>query len=155
MVDISAETWNKAEVSVIRVHENDDVNKTLLQLLCICDLSKRSGCKNIYDLIDKGIKGKYNVKKMNELTKHQIRKYKIDKARLFKGSKHSMYVHEDIAISMIVQSRLSNPKMIKFRSDLGFNQINLTLKKRTISSNTLIKSIFCRKNRGAAQSLEK
>ena len=23
MVDISAETWNKAEVSVIKIHEND------------------------------------------------------------------------------------------------------------------------------------
>ena len=66
---------------------------------------------------------------MNELTKPQIRKYKIDRARLFKGSKLSMYVHEDIAISIIMQSRLSNLKIIKFRSDLGFNQINLILKK--------------------------
>ena len=33
MVDISAETSNKAEVSVIRVQENDDVNKTRLLLL--------------------------------------------------------------------------------------------------------------------------
>ena len=33
MVDISAETWNKAGVSVIRVHENDHVNKTLFKLL--------------------------------------------------------------------------------------------------------------------------
>ena len=35
---------------------------------------------------------------MNELTKHQIKKYKIDRARLFKDSKHFIYVHEDIAI---------------------------------------------------------
>ena len=41
MVDISAETWNKAGVSVIRVHENDNVNKTLFQLLCISDVEKR------------------------------------------------------------------------------------------------------------------
>ena len=27
-VDISTETWNKAEASVINIHENDDVNKT-------------------------------------------------------------------------------------------------------------------------------
>ena len=40
-----------------------------------------------------------------------------------------MYVNEDIAIIMIMQSRLSNPKTIKFRSDLGFNQINLILRK--------------------------
>ena len=66
---------------------------------------------------------------MNDLTKEQIRKYKIDKARLIKGSKRSMYVHEDILISIIMQSRLSVPKPIKFRADLGFNQINLILKK--------------------------
>ena len=38
MVDISAKTWNKAEVSIIKIHENDNANKTL------------------YDLIDKEIK---------------------------------------------------------------------------------------------------
>ena len=31
MVDISAETWNKVGVSVIRMHENDHVNKTLFK----------------------------------------------------------------------------------------------------------------------------
>ena len=41
-----------------------------------------------------------------------------------------MYVNEDIAIIAIMQSTLSNPKTIKFRSDLGFNQINLILKKK-------------------------
>ena len=50
-------------------------------------------------------------------------------------------VSEVIAVPIIMQTRLSNPKTIKFRSDLGFNQINLILKK-TISCNTTIKSIF-------------
>ena len=40
-----------------------------------------------------------------------------------------MYVHEDILIPIIIQSRLSGWKAIKFRSDLGFNQINMLLKK--------------------------
>ena len=40
-----------------------------------------------------------------------------------------MYVHENIAITIIMQSRLSDSKIIKFRTDLGFNQINLILKK--------------------------
>ena len=40
IVDISAETWNKAGVSVIRVHENDNVNKTFLKLICISDVKK-------------------------------------------------------------------------------------------------------------------
>ena len=47
---------------------------------------------------------------MNDLTKQQIRKYKIDRARLIKESKHSTYVHEDILIPIIMQSRLSDPK---------------------------------------------
>ena len=29
MVDISAETWNKAEVALINIHQYDNVNKTL------------------------------------------------------------------------------------------------------------------------------
>ena len=70
---------------------------------------------------------------MNDLTKQQITKYKIDSVRLIKSSKHSMYIYEDILIPIIMQSSLSDSKTIKVRTDLGFNQINLILKKRTIS----------------------
>ena len=35
---------------------------------------------------------------MNDLTKQQIRKYKMNWAKLIKGSKHPMYVREDISI---------------------------------------------------------
>ena len=129
MVDISVETWNMAGVSVIRIYENDNVNKTVLLLLCTSDISKRWGGRNIYDLIDKEIKGKYGVKKMNELTKQQIRKFKIDRSRLIKDSKEPTYVSEDIVIPIIMQTRLSKPETIKFRSDLGFNEISLILKK--------------------------
>ena len=66
-----------------------------------------------------------------------------------------MYVSDVIAIPIIMQSTLSNPKAIKFRSNLGFNQINLILIKKTINSNTIIKSIFCRKNRATSQNLKK
>ena len=41
VVDISAETWNRAEVSVIKIRKNDNVNKTLLKLLFISDFVKR------------------------------------------------------------------------------------------------------------------
>ena len=41
-----------------------------------------------------------------------------------------MYVHEDITITIIMQSRLSGPKTIKFRSALGYNPINQILKKK-------------------------
>ena len=94
MVGISAETWNKARVFLIKVHENDNVNKTLFKLLCISDVKNRWSGKNLYDLIDKESKGKCEVENMNDLTKQQIRKYKIDRARLIKGSEHSMYVME-------------------------------------------------------------
>ena len=144
MVDIKAETWNKPEVAAIKIQENDNVDKTVLLFLCISDLGKRSSCKNIYDLIDEETKGKYQVKNMNELTKQQIRKFKIDRARLIKDSKHSMYVHEDIAISIIMQ-RLSNPKMINFRSDLGFNQVNLILKKEQSVVIPLLKAFSAEK----------
>ena len=50
------------------------------------------------------------VKNMRDLLKPQIRKYKIDRARLFRSNRHSMYVDEDIAITIIMQSRLSDPK---------------------------------------------
>ena len=74
MVDIGIETWNKAEVSVINIHENDNANKTLLKLICISDIAKRRGGKNLYDLIDKEIKGKCGVTSTSDLTKQQIRK---------------------------------------------------------------------------------
>ena len=61
--------------------------------------------------------------------KSDLRKCKIDRVRLIKGSKHSMYVSEDVLIPIIKQSRLSDLKAIKFRSGLGFNKINLILKK--------------------------
>ena len=69
VVDIDFNTWNKAGVSVIRGHEHDNVNKILLRLLCICDLNKKWGGKNIYDLTVKEIIGKREVENMNELTK--------------------------------------------------------------------------------------
>ena len=128
VLEITKETWNKAKVSVINIYENDDVNKTLLKLLCISDAKEKWDGKNLYYLIDKDIKGKYGVKIMSDLTKQKIRKYKIDRARLIKGSKHSMYVSQDILVTIIMQSKLSNLKTIKFRADLGFNQINLILK---------------------------
>ena len=69
MVDISAEAWKKAEVSVIKIHENDDVNKTVLLLFCVSDAKKRWVGENLYVLIDKEIKGKCWVTKMSDLTK--------------------------------------------------------------------------------------
>ena len=59
-------------------------------------------------MIDKEIKGKYGAENKSDLTKQQIRKYKIDKAILIKGNKHSMNVSEDVLIPIKIQSRLSD-----------------------------------------------
>ena len=91
---------------------------------------------------------------MSGLTNQQIRKYKIDRARFVKGSKHSMSVNGVILIPILMQRRLSDSKTIKFRSDLGFNQINLILKKEQSVLIPLLKA-FSVKNRPAAQSLRK
>ena len=90
MFDISAETWKKAEVSVIEIHENDDVNKTVILLFCVSETKKRWGGENLYALIDKEIKGKCGVTKMSDLTKQQIKKDKKDKEKMIRGSKHSI-----------------------------------------------------------------
>ena len=77
--------WKK-RISLIKVHENDDVNKILLLLLFVSDMGKTWGGKNIYDRIDTEIKGKYNVKK-NEWAyrttneKIQNRQIKVDKGQ--------------------------------------------------------------------------
>ena len=49
-VDTSAETWNKTGVAVVKVHENDGVNKKISIITCIFDIGKRWGSTNIYDL---------------------------------------------------------------------------------------------------------
>ena len=56
-----------------------------------------------------------------------------------------MYVHENIAITIITQSRLPDSKIIKFRTDLGFNQINLILKKEESVVIPLLTTFFAEK----------
>ena len=77
---------------------------------------------------------------MSEVTKQQIRKYKTNRSILIKGSKESMYFHEEILVSIMMQSRLSNPEIIKFRIDLGFNQIDLILTKEQSVVTPLLKA---------------
>ena len=43
---------------------------------------------------------------MNDLINQQIGRYKIDRSRLIKGSKQSMYISEVFAIPIIMQTRL-------------------------------------------------
>ena len=97
MVDVSAVTWINAEVSVKKIHDN--VNKTLKITLLLWHCKNIVRQKYVWPDWQKKTKEKYGVKNINELTKPQIRKYKIDRARLFKGIEQYMYVHEDITIS--------------------------------------------------------
>ena len=86
------------------------------------------------------------VLKMKGLTKQQIMKHKIDRSRLIKGIAKSMHIHEAIiVISIIMQTRLSKPKTIKFCSVLGFNQINLILKKEQLVVIPLIEVFYAEK----------
>ena len=91
---------------------------------------------------------------MNELTKELIRKYQIDKSRLIKGSEHYMFVHKVIAIPIIIQTRLSKPETIKFITDLGFNQINLILKKEQSVIIPLLKAFSAEKIKPQHKALE-
>ena len=40
-----------------------------------------------------------------------------------------MYTNKEIVLAIVMQIRLSNPKLINFRSKLGFNQLHIVLKK--------------------------
>ena len=62
MVDISVEAGNKAEVSVINVHENDNANKRLLKLLCISNRKKRGVVKIFMTWLMKKLKENTRLK---------------------------------------------------------------------------------------------
>ena len=43
MIDISAKTWIKAEVSVRQIHENDNVNKTVFYCYFVFLMQQKMG----------------------------------------------------------------------------------------------------------------
>ena len=47
MVDIGAKTWIKAEVSVIQIHENDNVNKTVFYYYFVFLMQAKDGVVKI------------------------------------------------------------------------------------------------------------
>ena len=62
VLEITKETWNKAKVSVINIYENDDVNKTLLKLLCISDRKKDGVVKILMTWLIKKLKENMKLK---------------------------------------------------------------------------------------------
>ena len=121
IVKISTMTWNNAGVDVIIIHYRGE-DKPVFWLR-IKDIGRELDVENIYDLIDKEIKGKFET---NNLTDEQIRKYKRYGLQSIENTK-IMYAHEDIVTSIIMHCRISTPKSIEFRSRLGFNQYDITL----------------------------
>ena len=78
------------------------------------DVKKTLDVKNIHDLVDKEINGKF---KTNNLIDEQTKKYKRHGSELVDGEKF-VHAHEDIIIPVIVHFR--TPESCKFK--LGFKQ---------------------------------
>ena len=74
MVDIRAKTWINAEVSVIKIHDN--VNKTLLKLLCISDIAKRWVLKIFMSWLIKKLKINMGLKTWTSLQNYKLESIK-------------------------------------------------------------------------------
>ena len=122
MVKISAETFTKSYIHAI---EQLRKGKKLVLWIKIKDIGKELDVENIYDLIDKEIKGKFET---NNPTDEQIRKYKRHGSKLIENEQFT-YAHECIIITIIMHCRVPTPKSIEFRSKLRFNQYGVTLTK--------------------------
>ena len=70
MFKVAAETFVKNYVHMIKVNKTD--NKSVLRIKII-DIQKKLDVKNIHDLVDKEIKGRF---KTNNLTNEQNKNYK-------------------------------------------------------------------------------
>ena len=120
MVDISAETFAK---NCIHTMKQLRKGKESVLWLRIKDIEEKLDVKNIFDLVDKEIKGKFET---NYLTEQQIIKYKKHGSEFIENKKF-MYAYECIIIPVIMHCRVSTPKSIKCRSKLGFNQHDIAL----------------------------
>ena len=131
IVDLSAETFAKNCIHIIT-----DVTKSkkLVLWIRIKDIGETLDVKKVFDLVNKEIKGKFEI---NYLTEQQIRKYKRHGSK-FIGNEKRKYAHEGVIIPVIMHCRVSTPKSIEFRSKLEFNQYDITLTKEQ----SVLKSIM-------------
>ena len=102
---VTVETFDKNCVHTIKV--NKAINKSVLWMKMI-DIKKKLNVKNIHDLVNKEIRGKF---KTNNPTDEQIKKYKIHGSILIDGEKF-MYPHEDVIIHVVMHCR--TPESCKF-----------------------------------------
>ena len=122
MAGISTETFVKS--CIYRISQLKRGKKSIFWLK-FKDTGRELDVKNIFDLVDKEIKGKFKTKNPTE---QQIRKYKRHGSEFIEYEKF-MCSHECIIIPIIRYCRVSTPKSIVFRSKLGLNQYNITLTK--------------------------
>ena len=122
MVNISAKTF--AENCIHTISQLKRRKEPILWIR-IKDIGRKLDVKNICSLVDKEIKGKFET---NYPTEQQIRKYKRHGSEFVEGIKF-MYAHENIITAIIMHCRISAPKTIEFRANLGFNQYDITLTK--------------------------
>ena len=118
MIKISAKTFAENSNHTISQLKR---GKELISWLRIEDVEVELDVENIYNLVDKEIKGKFET---NYPTK-QIRKDKRHRSQLIENEK-LMYAHERIIILLIMHCRVATPESIEFRSKLGFNQYDIT-----------------------------
>ena len=111
MFKVTAETFAKNCVHTIKANETD--HKSVLWIKMI-DIQKKLDVKNIYDLVDKEIKGKC---KTNDVTDERSKKYKTHGSELIDGEKF-MYAHEGAIIPVVMHCR--TPESCTFKRNLGF-----------------------------------
>ena len=95
MVDISAETFARNCIHTISQLKR---GKESILWLNIKDIGRELDVKNIFDLVNKEIKGKFET---NYPTVQQIRKNKRHGSEFIKDIKF-MYAHESIIMSIIM-----------------------------------------------------
>ena len=125
MFKINIKTWNDTGVDVIAINYKRQ-DKVLW--LRIKDIGEKLDVRNIFDLVDKETKGKFET---NNLTDEQIKKYKRHESEFIEDNKF-MYAHECIIIPIIMHCKVSTPKSTELRSRLGFNQYDITLTKKQL-----------------------
>ena len=118
MFKISAETFAKNYVYNI-------IDKEKKLCLGKKDIGEKLGVQNIYNLVDKETKGKWET---NNPIKQPITKYKRHGSKLLDGEEF-VYTHEDIIMPIIMSCRVPAPEAIEFRSKLRLKQHDIILSK--------------------------
>ena len=76
MVDISVETWNKAEISVINIHKNNNANKILLKLDALWHCKKNGVGKIFITWLTKKLKENMGLETWVILQNHRSKSRK-------------------------------------------------------------------------------